>query len=329
MTETDPAARPQRMRLRRSDPAGPGIRRVPGRGSAGFSYLTAEGRHPDARTEARIRAMAIPPAWTDVWISADERGHIQAVGTDDAGRRQYIYHEHWRRMRDEVKFDRALDLAAALSTARRRVSRDLGGEGFAHPRALAAAFRIVDRASLRIGGEEYRRLYGSRGVTTLRCRDAIVSGTEVVLGFPAKSGQYWESSVSDPLLARYLAAVIGMRGPASRLVAWRDSRWRTISGSELNDYIRTRTGVDATAKDFRTLRGTIVAAASLARSARASDDLDAAVRTAMRAAADVLGNTPAIARASYVDPRIVDRYRAGEIMSLTGSAENAILALLS
>jgi DNA topoisomerase-1 len=329
MTETDAAAHQTRTRLRRSDPSGPGIRRVAGRGSAGFSYLTEEGGHPDAATLARISALAIPPAWTDVWISADERGHIQAVGTDDAGRRQYLYHEHWRRMRDEAKFDRALDLAATLPTARRRVSRDLGGEGFAHPRALAAAFRIVDRASVRIGGEEYRRLYGSRGVTTLRCRDAVVNGGEVVLGFPAKSGQYWESAVSDPLLARYLAAVIGLRGPASRLVTWRDSRWRTISGSELNDYIRVRTGIDATAKDFRTLRGTIVAAASLARSARASDDLDTAVKTAMQSAAEVLGNTPAIARTSYVDPRVIDRFRAGETMSLSGSRENAILALLS
>ncbi|GAB3395991.1 DNA topoisomerase IB [Humibacter soli] len=327
MAETHDA-RPSRLRLRRSDPSGPGIHRI-AHGSRGFSYRTEEGRPVDARAQERIRALVIPPAWTDVWISADERGHIQAVGTDQAGRRQYLYHEQWRRMRDETKYDRALELAAALAPARRAVSRDLGDDGFSHPRALAAAFRMVDRASVRIGGEEYRRLYGSRGITTLRCRDVVVNGAEVILGFPAKSGQYWESTVFDSLLARYLGAVIDLRGKATRLVSWRDSRWRSISGRELNDYIRDRTGIDATAKDFRTLRGTITAASSLARSARTSHDTDEAVRIALRAAADVLGNTPAIARDSYVDPRIIDRYRAGETMSLRGSPEAAILSLLS
>lgn len=327
MAETHDA-RPSRLRLRRRDPSGPGIHRV-ARGSRGFAYRTEEGRSVDARTRERIDALVIPPAWTDVWISPDERGHIQAVGTDQAGRRQYLYHEQWRRMRDEVKYDRALELAATLPSARRAVSRDLADDGFSHARALAGAFRIVDRASVRIGGEEYRRLYGSRGITTLRCRDVVVNGTQIILGFPAKSGQYWESTVTDSLLAAYLGAVIELRGRAARLVSWRDSRWRGITGRELNDYIRARTGIDATAKDFRTLRGTIAAATSLARSAGTSDDVDAAVRMALRSAADVLGNTPAIARDSYVDPRIIDRFRAGETMSLRGSPEAALLALLS
>lgn len=317
-------------RLRRSDPSAAGIRRIAGRGATSFSYATEEGGHPDAATLTRIEELAVPPAWTDVWICADPRGHIQAVGTDAAGRRQYLYHEQWRRQRDEAKFDRALELAAALPHARRAVSHDLGKDAFGHERALAGAFRIVDRASVRIGGEQYRRLYGSRGVTTLRCRDATVEGADVILGFPSKSGQYWESVVTDPLLARYLRAVIEIRGAASRLIAWRASRWQPISSAELNDYIRTRTGVEATAKDFRTLRGTIVAAQSLARSAREpGGESDADVRAAMRSAAEVLGNTPAIARASYVDPRVIDRFRSGETLRLSGSSESALLALLS
>ncbi|NNC11022.1 DNA topoisomerase IB [Planctomonas sp. JC2975] len=316
------------MKLRESDPDGPGIRRV--RRGSGFRYRSDAGGSLDAATLQRIKALAIPPAWSDVWVCLDARGHIQAIGVDAAGRRQYIYHDDWRRMRDEAKFDRMLELAEALPGARRAVGRDLRRPRLDRRRALGAAFRMIDRAAVRVGGEEYRRLYGSRGVTTLRCRDVLVEDDTITLGFPSKSGQLWESSLRDRLLARYLATVIGMRGPSSRVVSWRDSRWHPVTSAELNDYIRERTGVDATAKDFRTLRGTIVAATSLAESERGElvMSAEAAIRDAMSAAAHELGNTPAIARVSYVDPRVVDRFRAGDTITLREPAERAVRRLL-
>ncbi|MHA7986933.1 DNA topoisomerase IB [Rathayibacter sp. CAU 1779] len=315
-------------RLRESDPDGPGIRRL--RRGSGFHYRSDVGGAPDRAALERITGLAIPPAWRDVWICADERGHIQAVGVDDAGRRQYIYHDEWRRLRDEAKFDRMLELAAALPRARRAVGRDLSRPLLDRPRALGAAFRMIDQAAVRVGGEEYRRLYGSRGVTTLRCRDVLVEGDTITLGFPSKSGQLWESSLRDALLARYLASVIAARGRSSRVVAWRDTRWHPVTSAEVNDYIRERTGVEATAKDFRTLRGTIVAARSLAASGRSHQlsKPESAIREAMNVAAHELGNTPAIARSSYVDPRVVDRFRAGDTIDTNGAGEKAIRKLL-
>ncbi|GAB3613832.1 DNA topoisomerase IB [Humibacter ginsengisoli] len=325
---TDTAAVVRRARLKRSDPNGPGIHRV---NADPPRFVDARGRHLTDRHQLdRILALAIPPAWQEVWISADERGHIQAVGTDDAGRRQYLYHEDWRKQRDAAKFDRALLLARALPAARRGVTRDLKRDGFTHERALAAAFRVIDRVSLRIGSEEYLRRYGSRGLTTLQCRDVVVDGDELTLHFPAKSGQRFESRVADAELARFLGEVIGTRRPTGRAIAWRTSAWHALTTGEVNGYIRLRTGVDATAKDFRTLRGTIVAASALAEIGpqRTKRERDSAARAAVNAAAEALGNTPAVARASYIDPRVLDRYRAGELLSLKGAPEAALCTLL-
>jgi DNA topoisomerase-1 len=319
----------RRARLRRSDPNGPGIRRVdadPPR------YVDVRGRSLDdpGRLE-RIRALAIPPAWRDVWISTDERGHIQAVGTDDAGRRQYLYHEDWRRQRDAAKFDRALLLARALPTARRTVTRELKRGDLGRERALAAAFRSIDRVALRIGSSEYLRSNGSRGLTTIRCRDVAVDGDRIRFAFPSKSGKRWESTVADADLARYLEEVIRHRRPAGRAIAWRDSSWHALTTGEVNDYIRLRTSVDATAKDFRTLRGTIVAASALALTGRRGTkrERDAAVRAAVETTAQALGNTPAVARSSYIDPRVIDRYRTGELLPLKGAPETALCVLLA
>lgn len=323
------AAIVRRARLRRSDPNGPGIRRLDGDPP---QYVDAKGRRlTDSRQLDRILALAIPPAWQEVWISADERGHIQAVGTDGAGRRQYLYHEDWRKQRDAAKFDRVLLLARSLPAARRVVTRDLKRDGFSHDRALAAAFRVIDRVSLRIGSEEYLRRYGSRGLTTLQCRDVVVEGDDITLHFPAKSGQRFQSRVTDPELARYLGDVCRSRRPSGRAIAWRDSTWHALTTGEVNDYIRARTGVDATAKDFRTLRGTIVAASALAQIGQQSTKRarDAAVRAAVDVAAEALGNTPTVARTSYIDPRVLDRYRSGELLSLRGAPEAALCQLLS
>jgi DNA topoisomerase-1 len=318
----------RRARLRRSDPNGPGIRRV---NADPPRYVDIHGRSLDDPDQVeRIRNLAIPPAWRDVWISADERGHIQAVGTDDAGRRQYLYHEDWRRQRDATKFDRALLLARALPAARRAVTRDLKRDDFDRERALGAAFRSIDRVALRIGSSEYLRSNGSRGLTTLRCRDLVVDDDRITFAFPAKSGKRWESTVVDADLARYLGEVVRHRRPGGRAIAWRDSAWHALTTGEVNDYIRSRTSVDATAKDFRTLRGTIVAASALARTGPQGTkrERDAAVRAAVETTALALGNTAAVARSSYIDPRVIDRYRTGELISLKGAPEAALCALL-
>ncbi|GAA4186265.1 DNA topoisomerase IB [Gryllotalpicola kribbensis] len=317
------------MRIRRSDPSGPGLTRLPGDEPR---YVDPDGRPvSDAEVLARIESLVIPPAWLDVWISPYPDGHIQAVGTDAAGRRQYLYHEEWRRKRDAVKFERMLELAEALPSARRSVTRDLRLPGMPRERTLAAAFRMVDRAALRIGEERYRRAYGTRGLTTLLCRDVTIDGPEIELRFPSKSGQGWDSWVHDPELAEYLGSLVERRRPGARLLAWRDQRWHALRPADVNEDIRLRTGVEATAKDFRTLRGTIVAADTLARAGRAETRRarDAAEREAVKRAASALGNTPAVARASYIDPRVFDRYRNGELLDVKRSPEAALVKLLT
>jgi DNA topoisomerase-1 len=317
------------MRIRRSDPAGPGYTRLPGDEPR---YVDPQGRLvTDEEVLERIRALVIPPAWLDVWISPYPDGHIQAVGTDGAGRRQYLYHEEWRRKRDAVKFDRMLELAEALPGARRGVTKDLRLPGYPRQRTLGAAFRMIDRAALRIGEDRYRRAYGTRGLTTLLCRDVSVDGDVIELRFPSKSGQGWDSSFRDPELAEYVNALATGRRSGARLLSWRDTRWHALRSTEVNEYIRERTGVEATAKDFRTLRGTIVAAASLARTGPATTrrQREAAEREAVRLAASALGNTPAVARSSYIDPRVFDRYHNGELLNRHRSPEAALITLLS
>jgi DNA topoisomerase-1 len=183
--------------------------------------------------------LAIPPAWTDVWISLDPQGHIQAAGTDQAGRRQYIYHRMWRQRQDQQKFDRALllasSLASSLAAARRTVTIDLGTDGFSQRRLLAAAFRIIDLGSLRVGSEEYLHANGSRGLTTLLCRHAVVTGIETTLTFPAKSGQKWISTIADTELGQLIASIKAERGPRSRLLAWRNTTWHPIHASHINE----------------------------------------------------------------------------------------------
>jgi DNA topoisomerase-1 len=300
----------------------------------------------------RFAALAIPPAWTEVWISPHPNGHIQAIGVDAAGRRQYIYHPVWREQKDRLKFERALQLAESLPRVRGQVTRELRGDGPPHTRALAAAFRILDRASLRIGSERYADAYGSHGLSTLLCSHVTVRGDVVRLNFPAKSGQQFQGVIADADLATYLRPRLRDR-PAAPLLSWvLDDVESAVSAADINDFIKERTGGEFTAKDFRTLRGTAAAAQSLAQSfaqslsagtvavSSATRPPSAATRSrradnraiaeAMRQAADALGNTPAIARTSYVDPRIVDLFRAGETIDPSGrvSVETALRALL-
>jgi DNA topoisomerase-1 len=319
-------------RLRRSDLRGPGVHRV--RRGKGFTYVDESGRPVDRATRERAVALAIPPAWRDVWIAPYPNGHVQATGIDDAGRRQYLYHDAWRAQKDRLKFDRMLDLASVLPAARRKVTRDLRREGLPRERVLAAAFRMLDTGMLRVGSERYADAHGSYGLSTLLGAHArVVDGERVLLSFPGKSGQPWESEIADPDLAAAIAE-LKRRGGRARLLAWRDDegRWHPLSAAEINDDVRDRTGGEFTAKDFRTLHGTVTAAVSLARSGPGETPTARkhAIVHAVRVAAEALGNTPAVAKSSYVDPRLLDRYEEGDTIdpARLRSAEGQLRSLL-
>lgn len=319
------------MRLRRSNANGRGYRRVPA--GTGFSYRDLDGTTlPPGPVRDRLENIGIPPAWTDVWIAPFDNGHIQATGLDAVGRRQYIYHPAWRERKDRVKFDRALQLAESLPTARRLVTLDLRSDGPGRERVLAAAFRMLDSGSLRVGSERYTNENGSRGLATLLCAHVHVRKECLELSFPAKSGKDWESEIHDADLAA-LVRTLKRRGGNARLLAFKDGRtWRPVTSADINGYVKERTGSDFTAKDFRTLRGTVAAAVSLARSGPQPTVAarKRAVSVAMLEAAAVLGNTPPIARKSYVDPRLLDRFAAGETIDpkRVDAAESELRALL-
>jgi DNA topoisomerase-1 len=320
-------------RLRRSRTGSPGLSRK--RSGTGFSYLAENGATiTDASVRTRIEKLAIPPAWVDVWIAPDPLGHIQAIGTDAASRRQYIYHPQWRTRRDRYKFERALALAAVLPAARSVVTRDLRADGDPQSRSLAAAFRLLDSASPRVGGKRYLDQNGSHGLSTLLCSHATIHGDdEIEIRFRGKGGLPWEALLHDADLATVIRS-LKRRGPKARLLAYKDGDvWHAVSATDINDYVRERTHGDFTAKDFRTLRGTIVAAQSLRDSAKgeSTPSITAqkkAVVQAMKDAAATLGNTPTIAKKSYVDPRVVEKYLAGEYIAPSSSAPEAALRAL-
>ncbi len=319
------------MRLRRSNASGRGYRRVPA--GTGFSYKDLDGSTlPAGDLRDRLEGIGIPPAWNDVWIAPYDNGHIQATGVDAVGRRQYIYHPTWRERKDRLKFDRSMQLAETLPAARRQVTMDLRSEGLGRERVLAAAFRMLDSGSLRVGSERYTNENGSHGLATLLCAHVSVRKDELKLSFPAKSGKTWDSRIHDADLAAVVRQ-LKRRGGSARLLAYKEGRrWCLLSSADINGYVKERTGGDFTAKDFRTLRGTVAAAVSLARTGPQSRVAarKSAVSQAMADASAVLGNTPSIARKSYVDPRILDHYAAGETIDPTrlGSAESEVRALL-
>jgi DNA topoisomerase IB len=293
---------------------GPGIRR--NRRGNGFSYLGPTGAIlRDRDTLDRIHALAIPPAWTDVWICLEENGHIQAAGTDAAGRRQYLYHDRWRARRDEEKFDRMLRFARALPDLRERVGRDLARRGMPRDRSLACAVRLLDQAFFRVGSESYMKRNGSFGLATLRKDHVRVGRSVAVFDFRSKSGKRHVQEVRDPEVLPALRTMRRRRTGGRELLAYREGgRWRDLRSSDINAYIREAAGDDHTAKDFRTWHGTVLAAVSLGL----QDGEDATGRptkrriaAAVREVAAFLGNTPAVARASYIDPRVIDRFEEG------------------
>ena len=319
------------MRLRHSNASGRGYRRLAA--GTGFTYRDLDGSTlPPGPVRERLESIGIPPAWTDVWIAPFENGHIQATGLDAVGRRQYIYHPEWRERKDRVKFDRALQLAESLPAARRLVTMDLRSDGVTRQRVLAAAFRMLDSGSLRVGSERYTNENGSHGLATLLCAHVHVRKDRVQLSFPAKSGKTWESEIIDEDLAA-LVRVLKRRGGNARLLAYKEGRtWHPLTSADINGYVKERTGSDFTAKDFRTLRGTAAAAVSLAQGGpqKTVATRKSVISSAMQDAAAVLGNTPSIARKSYVDPRLLDHFSSGETIDpkRLDSVESELRALL-
>jgi DNA topoisomerase IB len=285
----------------------------------------------------------IPPAWRDVWICPLANGHLQAVGTDDAGRRQYHYHPDWRTKRDRAKHDRVLDVGTRLPRARARVSRYLALDGMPRERALAAAFRLLDLGLFRVGGEAYADENGSYGLATLERRHVHLDGGGVVFDYEAKSGQRHHVVVVDAAVRAVVAVLLRRQGGGEQLLAYRRGRrWHDVTSHDINEFVKEVVGGDVSAKDFRTWHATVVAAAALAESVDAAPTKTArrrALRLAAERVSEQLGNTPAVARRSYVDPRVVDRFEAGETIAVKTAtaddertrrqAERAVLRLLA
>jgi DNA topoisomerase I len=321
-----PQSRP-RGRLRRSDCSGPGIARR--RRGGGFSYLDSEGGHiSDEDTLERIRGLAIPPAWREVWICSDPYGHIQATGLDEAGRKQYLYHERWQRRAAQRKFESMREFAAELPRLRRAVKKDLAREGMPRERALACALRLLDLGFFRIGGEEYAETNESYGVATLLREHVSIEGEEVVFDFPAKSGQHRVQSINDSELREAIEAMRRRRsGPDDLLVFREDGSWHDIRSEEVNAYLQEKAGEEFSAKDFRTWHGTVLAAVELAGEEAPSSKggAESAIRAAIKRVAERLGNTPAVARSAYIDPGVLDRFRQGETIELPTLASEGTL----
>jgi DNA topoisomerase-1 len=331
-------------RLRRTSPSDPGWTRR--RAGSGFVYLDEHGERLSEEDAQRCRELVIPPAWKNVWICPAQNGHLQAVGIDDAGRKQYLYHPDWRTKRDGEKHVRVVGFAKVLSRAREQILQDLGTSGMTRDRACAAAVRLLDLGYFRIGNDVYAEENNSFGLTTLQRRHVRRKGNVLVFQFEGKSGIEHRIEIDDPAAMTALDVMRKRRAPSQdRLLAWKDGRtWRELDSGQVNEYLRRTTGVEATAKDFRTWHATVLAAIALAESDEPGETVASrkrAVSTAMKEVSSYLGNTPALARASYVDPRVIDAYEEGRTISTTArkeyhtadekqaACERAVLRLLS
>ncbi|PKW27209.1 DNA topoisomerase IB [Phycicoccus duodecadis] len=291
------------------------------RAGKGFSYRDAGGEAlPKAEVE-RIRSLAIPPAWEDVWICPYANGHIQAIGTDAAGRRQYLYHPVWRAKRDELKFDRVKGAGVRLAKARELIIQDLQAEGMPLARAAATATRLLDLGYFRIGSDAYTDANGSFGLTTLERRHVRRVGSDLVFSFVGKSGIEHSITISDPQVIESLNYMRRRRGGSTRLLAYKgEAAWADLAASAVNEYISAMVAEDLTAKDFRTWHATVLAAVSLAESPEKGDTQASrkrAVKAAVEEVSAYLGNTPTIARKSYIDPRVIEQYEDGETIAAT------------
>jgi DNA topoisomerase I len=336
-------------RLRRTVCSGPGIlRKRRGRGFA-YYYSTDGSRVTDPDTLARIEALVLPPAWTDVWICPYRNGHIQALGTDAAGRRQYRYHDFWREQRDKAKHDRVLEFAARLPAARDRVNANLAGRELSRERVLAAAVRLLDLGFFRIGSEEYAETNQTYGLATMRREHVSVEGDVITFDYTAKGGKHRIQSVGDPAVREVVQALLKRHGGGEELLAYQvDRQWYDVSSDDINVHLHLLLGGEFTAKDFRTWNATVLAAVCLAvaqPAAASPTGRKRAISNAVREVAHYLGNTPAVCRASYIDPRVIDLYEDGVTiaddldrlgdgamfgqLATQGPIEQAVLQLLS
>lgn len=307
----------------------PGLGRK--RAGKGFSYVGLDGRAVrDKKLLARLKALAIPPAWTEVWISPKASGHIQATGRDERGRKQYIYHAEWDAYRDAAKFEHMLEFGELLPRIRRRVARDLSLAGLPKNKVLAVVVRLLETTLIRVGNSTYAESNGSYGLTTLRKKHVDVSGTTVEFEFVGKSGQDWDVVLEDARLARIIRRCEAL--PGYRLFKYLDDEGetRSVESSDVNDYLREITGEDVTAKDFRTWAGTVAATLLLTELEPFSSKTQATknVTGVIKEVARKLGNTPAICRKSYVHPSVLSCYLegtlAGQIAAKNGRAPRGL-----
>lgn len=314
----------------------------------GFEYLDGSGRRiSDQDVLDRVRSLAIPPAWKDVWVCVDPGGHLQAVGVDAAGRKQYLYHPDWRARRDQQKFDNMIIFARSLPHVRRSVERDLRPLALGRRQVLGCAVRLLDRGFFRIGSEAYAEENGTFGLATLRRRHVSVRGDIMTFDYVSKGGQRRVQSLDDPVAARLIARLKRRRAGGPKLLAYKaKGRWVDVRSDDINDYLKEVAGDSFTAKDFRTWNATVLAAVAIATQPPATSKTAAkrATASAVKAVAHHLGNTPAVCRTSYIDPRVFDRYREGVTIAETvadvtdqdlddlprfqGAVEEAVLELL-
>jgi DNA topoisomerase-1 len=296
----------------------------------GFSFEDCDGtRIEDEETLERIRRLAIPPAWKEVWICPDPFGHIQATGYDEAGRKQYLYHERWQERQAERKFELVREFALGLPKLRRAVTADLRRQGMPRERALACAVRLLDLGFFRVGSEVYAEENESFGLATVRREHVTIGRSEVVFDFPAKSGQRRVQSIRDAAARRALEAMHRRRSGPEDLLAYRaGGEWRDVRSDEINEYIHEHLGDRFTAKNFRTWHGTVLAAVELAGEEKPRSEAAAkrAIKRAVDRVSEALGNTPAVCRASYIDPRVLDRYRDGVTIKPPVSADGRMTA---
>ena len=336
----DPVRSARAAGLRYVSDTTPGIRRK--RAGRSFSYTSPDGTAVrDHETLRRIKALAIPPAWTNVWICPDPRGHLQATGRDARGRKQYRYHARWRQVRDAVKFDRMLAFARALPQIRERADRDLERSGLPREKVLAAIVRLLEDTLIRVGNEEYRRENGSFGLTTLRNRHVDVIGSEVRFTFRGKSGKSHKVRLRDRRLARIIRRCQELPGQELFEYLDDDGQPTAVESEDVNAYIRQVSGEDFTAKDFRTWAGSLLAARFFRANPTDPDTRGAkkALVAAIGQVADALGNTPAVCKKCYIHPAVMAAYTAGKLTPVRGkdngdpyrlsAEERALLKILS
>ncbi|MGY4802225.1 DNA topoisomerase IB [Teichococcus aerofrigidensis] len=309
------AAEARAIGLRYVSDATPGITRR--RSGTGWSYRDARGATVrDKAVLARLRALAVPPAWREVWLCPQANGHIQATGRDAKGRKQYRYHPDWRAARDETKYGHVLEFARILPRLRARVAEDMARPGLGREKVLASVVHLLDTTLIRVGNEDYAESNGSYGLTTLRNRHVAVRGTELRFTFRGKSGKEWKLALRDRRVAKVVRACQELPGQALFQYIDGEGERRGIDSADVNAYLRAISGHDITAKDFRTWAGTVLAAMALSEFERADTEAAARrnVRQAIERAAARLGNTPTICRTCYVHPEVLEGYMSGALL---------------